>query len=77
MALIEDDVFCSNCGELLFRVLRADDGPTVMKERGLEPESDGVQKYFRCPTCHGKNLAMLIEDPPGSYYYDIAGFIRS
>ncbi len=77
MATIEDDVFCHNCGELLYRVLRADDGTTIMKDAALEPESDGLQKYFRCPTCQGKNLAMLVEDPPGSRYYEIAGFSRA
>jgi len=48
-----------------------------MKDPAAEPESDGVQKFYRCPTCRGKNLAMLIEEPPGSQYYQIAGFIRS
>jgi len=74
----EDDVYCLNRSELLFRILRREDGTTVMKDPAGEPSSDGVQKYFLCPTCHGKNLAiMLIEDPPGSRYYEIAGFIRS
>lgn len=77
MALSEEEVYCRNCSELLFRIVRKDDGTTHMKDPGSEPESDGIQKYFRCPTCRGKNLAMLIEDPPGSRYYEIAGFIRS
>lgn len=77
MGAIEDEVYCRNCSELLFRILRQDDGIIVMKDPALMPESDGVQKYFRCPTCQGKNHAMLIEDPPGSRYYELAGFIRS
>ncbi len=77
MGSTEDDVYCRNCGELLFRIVRDDDGTTRMKESAPEPESDGVQKYYRCPTCRGKNLVMLIDDPPGSRYYEIAGFIRS
>ncbi|MBI1983655.1 MAG: hypothetical protein HYS61_05600 [Acidobacteria bacterium] len=72
-----DDVYCRNCSELLFRILRREDGSAVMKDPSLEPASDGLHKYFLCPTCRGKNLAMLIEDPPGSRYYEIAGFIRS
>lgn len=77
MAPISDEVYCRNCSELLFHVVHRDDGTTVMTESAPEPESDGFQKYYRCPTCRGKNLAMLIEDPPGSRYYEIAGFIRS
>lgn len=77
MSAVEDDVYCRNCGELLYRVLRHDDGTTCMKESAPEPESDGVQKYYRCPTCDGKNLVMLIDDPPGNRYYEIAGFSRS
>ncbi len=72
----EDEVYCRNCSEMLFRIVRQDGGTTHMKDPGFEPESDGIQKYFRCPTCGGKNLAMLVEDPPGSRYYEIAGFIR-
>lgn len=77
MAPMVDEVYCRNCSELLFHVVRFDDGTTRMKDSAPEPESDGVQKYYRCSTCQGKNLAMLIEDPPGSRYYEIAGFIRS
>ncbi len=72
-----DEVYCRNCSELLFRIARRDDGTVHMKDPAAEPESDGVQKFYRCPTCRGKNLAMLIEEPPGSQYYQIAGFIRS
>lgn len=77
MGSTEDEVYCRNCSELLFRIARYDDGTTRMTESSPEPESDGVQKYYRCPTCGGKNLAMLIDDPPGSRYYEIAGFVRS
>ena len=77
MAVIEDDVYCRNCSELLYRILRREDGTTVMKDPSVAPDSDGIQKFFLCPACRGKNLAMLIEDPPGSRYYEIAGFIRS
>jgi hypothetical protein len=77
MESVEDEVYCRNCSELLFRTMRSEDGTTQMKSPAVEPESDGFQKYFRCPTCRGKNLAMLIEDPPGSRFYEIAGFIRS
>ncbi len=77
MGLVEEEVYCRNCSELLFRTIRSDDGAIRMKQTSVEPESDGNQKYFRCPTCRGKNLAMLIEDPPGSRYYEIAGFSRS
>ncbi len=77
MASTEDEIYCRNCSEVLFRIIRHDDGRTVMTESAPEPESDGVQKYYRCPTCRGKNLVMLIDDPPGSRYYEIAGFIRS
>jgi hypothetical protein len=73
----EEEIYCRNCSELLFRVLRNDDGTTVMQDPGVEPESDGVQKFFRCSTCGGKNLVMLIEDPPSSRYYEIAGFSRA
>lgn len=72
-----DEVYCRNCGELLFRIVREGDGTVRMNDPGNEPESDGFQKYYRCATCRGKNLAMLVEDPPGSRYYEIAGFIRS
>ena len=75
--MIEDDVYCRNCSELLYRILRREDGTTVMKDPSVAPASAGIQKFFLCPTCRGKNLAMLIEDPPGSRYYEIAGFIRS
>lgn len=77
MALTEEEVYCRNCGELLFRIVRADDGTTRMKDTSPEPESDGFQKYYPCPTCRGKNLVMLIEEPSGSRYYEIAGFARS
>jgi hypothetical protein len=77
MTVAEDDIYCRNSSELLYRILRRDDGTTVMKDPSVAPESDGIQKFFRCPTCRGKNLAMLIEDPPGSRYFEIAGFIRS
>jgi DNA-directed RNA polymerase subunit RPC12/RpoP len=72
-----DEVYCRNCSELLFRIVRNDDGTVQMSDPAGEPESDGAQKYYRCPTCRGKNLAMLIEDPPGSRYYAIAGFTRA
>lgn len=77
MGFVEEEVYCRNCSELLYRLVRSDDGTTQMKPPAAEPESDGSQRYFRCPTCRGKNLAMLIEDPPGSRYYEIAGFTRS
>lgn len=77
MAVIEDNVYCRNYSELLYRILRRDDGTTVMKDPSIEPESDGIHRFFLCPTCRGKNLAMLIEEPPGTRYYEIAGFIRS
>jgi len=77
VALIEDEIYCRNCGELLFRVVRDANGTTCMKEGAREPESDGLQKFYTCPTCQGKNLVMLIEEPPGSHYYEIAGFSRS
>jgi hypothetical protein len=77
MAGSEDKVYCRNCSELLFRVPHQADGATVMKDPPLEPASDGIQKFFLCPTCCEKDLAMLIEDPPGSRYDGIAGFIRS
>ncbi len=77
MAATEDEVYCRNCSELLFRIVRHDDGTTRMTESAPEPESDGFQKYYRCPTCHGKNLVMLVDEPAGSRYYEIAGFIRS
>ncbi len=72
-----EDVCCRNCGEVLFAIVRQPDGSMLMRDPGVEPESDGVQKYFLCPACEGKNLVMLIDDPPGSRYYEIAGFIRS
>lgn len=77
MGATEDEVYCGNCSELLFRIVRYDDGTRRMKESAPEPESDGFQKYYRCPTCRGRNLVMLIDDPPGNRYYQIAGFIRS
>lgn len=77
MGSTEDDAYCRNCGEWLFRIVRHDDGTAQMKESSPEPESDGAQKFFRCPTCLGKNLVMLIDEPPGSRYYEIAGFSRS
>jgi len=77
MGSTEDEVDCRNCGELLYRIVREDDLTTRMKDSTLEPESDGIQKCFRCPTCGGKNLAMLIEEPPRTRYYEIAGFSRS
>jgi DNA-directed RNA polymerase subunit RPC12/RpoP len=77
MASVVDEVYCRNCSELLFHVVRHDDGTTVMKESAPEPESNGIQKYYRCPTCQGKNLVMLIEEPRGCRYYEVAGFIRS
>jgi hypothetical protein len=77
VALSVNEVYCRNCSELLFRTVRSEDGTVRMKDPGMEPETDGIQKYYRCPTCRGKNLAMLIEDPPGSRYYEIAGFARS
>jgi DNA-directed RNA polymerase subunit RPC12/RpoP len=77
MGSTEDEVYCRNCSELLFRIVRHDDGTTQMKESSLEPESDGVQKYYRCPTCRGKNLVMLIDEPSGTRYYEIAGFSRA
>jgi hypothetical protein len=54
MATVEDDVYCRNCSKLLFRTLRHDDGTTVMKDSSVEPASDGIQKFFLCPTCRGK-----------------------
>jgi DNA-directed RNA polymerase subunit RPC12/RpoP len=77
MASVVDEVYCRNCSELLFHVVRHDNGTTVMKESAPEPESNGIQKYYRCPTCQGKNLVMLIEEPRGCRYYEVAGFIRS
>jgi hypothetical protein len=77
MTPTEDEIFCRNCGELLYRVLRSDDGIITMKNPAVEPERDGIQKFFRCPTCFGKNLVMLVEDPPGSRFYELAGFMRS
>ncbi len=77
MPLIEDEIYCRNCGEPLFRVVRDAGGTTRIKEGTPEPDSDGVQKFYRCPTCQGKNLVMLIEEPPGGRYYEIAGFTRS
>lgn len=77
MSLTEDEVLCRNCGELLYCVLRSDAGIITMKNPALEPESDGIQKFFLCPACAGKNLVMLIEEPPGSRYYELAGYIRS
>jgi hypothetical protein len=77
VALSVDEVYCRNCSEMLFRTVRNEDGTVRMNDPGMEPETDGIQKYYRCPTCRGKNLAMLIEDPPGSRYYEIAGFVRS
>lgn len=77
VALIEDEIYCRNCGELLYRIVHNADGTTRMKEGAAEPESDGFRKFYSCPTCQGKNLVMLIEEPPGSRYYEIAGFIRS
>ena len=77
MGSTEDEVYCRNCSELLFRIARHDDGTTRMKNPAVEPESDGAQKYFRCPTCRRKNLVMLIEDPPGSRYYKIVALIPS
>ncbi len=77
MEPIEDEIYCRNCGELLFRIVRDADGTTRMKEGAPEPESDGFEKFYSCPTCRGKNLVMLIEEPPGSRYYEIAGFTRS
>ena len=77
LATTEEDVYCKNCGEILYRILRDDNGTATMKDPAVLPESDGIQKYFRCPTCRGRNLAMPIEDPPGSRYYEIVGFIRS
>ncbi len=77
MASTDDEIYCRNCGELLYRIVRHDDGTTHMKDSAPEPESDGIQKYYPCPTCRGKNLVMLIDEPPGTRYYEIAGFIRS
>lgn len=74
---MEEEIYCRNCSELLYRILRNDDGTMVMKDPCAEPASDGVQKFFLCPTCGGKNLAMLVEDPAGSHYYEIAGFSRA
>lgn len=76
MNFAEEDVLCRNCSESLFQVLRRDDGAIIMKNAGNEPESDGFQRYFRCPNCQGKNLAMLVEDRQGNRYYELAGFIR-
>ncbi len=76
MALSEDEVYCRGCGELLYRILRHDDGATTMKDPGVRPQTDAAQEYFRCPTCRGKNLAALVEDPPGSCYYAIIQFTR-
>jgi hypothetical protein len=76
VASTEEEVYCRNCSELLFRIVRQDDGTAQMKASSPEPESDGFQKYYHCPTCRGKNLVMLINEPTGSRYYEIAGFIR-
>lgn len=77
MGATEDEVYCRNCTELLFRIVRQDDGTMRMKDPTVEPESEGAQEYFRCPTCRGKNMVTLIEDPPGSHYYSVEGFVRS
>ena len=73
----EEDLFCRNCSELLYRILRREDGATVMKDSAPLPESDGDQKFYHCPTCGGRNLVMLVEEPPGSRYYEVVGFSRS
>ena len=77
MGPTEDDVVCRNCGEFLYQAVRGEDRTTLMKDATSEPERNGIQKYFRCPTCRRKNLAKLIDDPPGNRYYEIAGVIRS
>ncbi len=73
----EEDIFCRNCSELLYRILRGEDGVITMKDSAPLPESDGDQKYYRCSSCGGRNLAMLVEDPPSSHYYQIVGFSRA
>ncbi len=77
MGSTEDEVYCSGCTELLFRVIRQDDGTTLMKSADPKPEEDGSQLYFRCPTCRSKNLVRLVQVPLGSHYYEIFGFVRS
>jgi hypothetical protein len=56
MAVNEGDAYCRNCGELLYRILRRGDGTTAIKDPSVEPASNGIQKFFRCPTCRGKTL---------------------
>ena len=73
----EEDTFCRNCSELLYHTLHREDGVITMKDSAPLPESDGTQKFYRCPTCGGLNLAMLVEEPPGSHYYRVVGFSRS
>ena len=73
----EEDIFCRNCSELLYRILRREDGVITMKDSAPLPDSDGDQKYYRCPTCGGRNLVMQVEDPPGSRYYQVVGFSRA
>ena len=73
----EEDFFCRNCSELLYCILRREDGVTSMKDSAPLPESDGDQKFYRCPTCGGRNLVMLEEEPAGSHYYQVVGFSRS
>ena len=51
-----EEVYCRKCSELLFRIVRGHDGTVQMKDPALAPESDGIHKYYRCPTCRGKNL---------------------
>ncbi len=77
MGSAEEKVYCRNCGELLYRVVHEDDGSTRMKDFAPEPQREGAQQYFRCPTCRGKNLVTLVRNPAGSRYYEVVGFVRS
>lgn len=72
--IIEEN--CRNCGEVLFQKRLFEDGHTEMLDSSLWPESDGEIKYFRCPSCRGKNLVTVDQEPGKPRVYEIVGFIR-
>jgi DNA-directed RNA polymerase subunit RPC12/RpoP len=58
---------CLNCGGTLFeKVLLDDKGHLAMSaDSALELETDGVDHFYRCPSCSAKNVVIDSESRSG------------
>jgi len=58
---------CLNCGGTLFDLVQLDDkGHMAMNgENPLDIQSDGVDRFFKCPDCGAKNVVTMTTSSEG------------